>query len=86
MAKATLSTKGQIVLPQVIRNELGLTPGSEFEVTTEGDTVVLRPLSRFRAVALEDAMGCIAYRGPVRSVEEMNAGIVDMLRARARKA
>jgi AbrB family looped-hinge helix DNA binding protein len=82
MARATLSTKGQVVLPQAIRNQLGLTPGSELEVTTDGDTVILRRVSRFRTVDLKDAIGCVAYDGPVRSIEEMNAGIDEMLRSR----
>ncbi len=82
MARATLSTKGQVVLPQAIRNQLGLTPGSELEVTTDGDTVILRRVSRFRTVDLKDAIGCVAYNGPVRSIEEMNAGIDEMLRSR----
>lgn len=73
MVKATLSTKGQVVFPQAIRNELGLIPGSEFEVTTEGDAVILRRVSRFPLVALKQAIGCVAYEGPVRSIDEMNA-------------
>ncbi|MCC6622325.1 MAG: AbrB/MazE/SpoVT family DNA-binding domain-containing protein [Deltaproteobacteria bacterium] len=85
MTRAVLSTKGQVVLPHAIRDALGLTPGSEFEVTTEGDAVILRPLSRFKRVALEDAVGCIPYSGPARSVEEMHAGIAEMFRARAKR-
>jgi len=85
MARTTLSTKGQIVLPQAIRTRLGLTAGSELEVTTEGDSVILRRVSRFAPVALEQAIGSVAYQGPVRSIEEMNSGIAEMLRARANK-
>lgn len=86
MAKATLSTKGQIVLPQAIRTQLGLLPGSELEVTTEGGAVILRRVSRFPSVTLEQAVGCVGYRGPARTVEEMNAGVAQMLRARADKS
>jgi AbrB family looped-hinge helix DNA binding protein len=82
MARATLSTKGQVVLPQAIRNQLGLTPGSELEVTTDGETVILRRVSRFRSVDLKEAIGSVAYDGPIRSIEEMNAGIEEMLRSR----
>lgn len=39
---ATLSTKGQIVIPRVIREELALRPGDDFEVVRRQDEVVLR--------------------------------------------
>lgn len=52
MAVTTLSTKGQIGLPLAIRTQLGLLPGSEFEVTTEGEAVILRRISRFPRVTL----------------------------------
>lgn len=83
MAKTTVSTKGQIVLPLAIRKQLGLVPGSELEVVAEGDAVILRRASRFPAVTLEEALGCVEYRGPVRSIEEMNEGVAEMLRRRA---
>ncbi|HEY1107297.1 MAG TPA: AbrB/MazE/SpoVT family DNA-binding domain-containing protein [Opitutaceae bacterium] len=38
-----LSSKGQIVLPRQVRSKLGLQPGTEFEVSTNGETVVLVP-------------------------------------------
>ena len=81
MVRATLSTKGQIVLPQAIRNQLGLVVGSEFEVTAEGDTIVLRRVTRYPAVSLAEVVGSVAYTGPAKTVDEMNAAIADMLRA-----
>ena len=83
MARATLSTKGQVVLPQAIRAQLGLFPGSELEITTDGETVVLRRISRFPRVGLDQALASVAYTGPVRSIDEMHEGIGEMLRARA---
>lgn len=83
MAKARLSTKGQIVVPQAIRAQLGLVPGSELEVTTDGEAVILRRASRFQRVSLKEAIGCIDYQGPIRSVDEMNAGIADMMQKSA---
>ncbi|MFH1054750.1 MAG: AbrB/MazE/SpoVT family DNA-binding domain-containing protein [Candidatus Altiarchaeota archaeon] len=40
----TASSKGQIVLPAGIREELGIRPGAKFAVYGKGDTVVLRRL------------------------------------------
>ena len=41
-----LSQKGQIVLPGVIRDQLQLQPGDDFEVTVEDeDTITLRRIT-----------------------------------------
>lgn len=39
-----LSTRGQVVIPEEIRNRLGLEPGEQFVVIGEGDVVVLKSL------------------------------------------
>lgn len=39
-----LSTRGQVVIPEEIRNRLGLEPGAQFVVIGEGDVVVLKML------------------------------------------
>ena len=40
----TLSSKGQIVLPQDVRERLGLKEGNKFLVMAEEDTVVLKAI------------------------------------------
>jgi AbrB family looped-hinge helix DNA binding protein len=39
-----LSSRGQVVIPEEIRNRLGLEPGAQFVVIGEGDVVVLKAL------------------------------------------
>lgn len=41
--RTTLSSKGQVVLPRQVRSKLGLQPGTQFDVSTSGETVVLVP-------------------------------------------
>jgi AbrB family looped-hinge helix DNA binding protein len=41
-AMTRLSTKGQVVIPEEIRNRLGLKSGSQFVVLGEGDVVILK--------------------------------------------
>ena len=39
-----LSSKGQVVLPQVVRRRLGLNEGAKFLVIGSGDTIILKRL------------------------------------------
>ncbi len=40
----TMSEKGQIVIPQSIRKELGIKPKTKFLVFGKGDTVIMKKL------------------------------------------
>ena len=42
VATAKLSSKGQVVIPEEVRNQLGLKAGDQFVVVGEGDAVVLK--------------------------------------------
>ena len=43
MTTTTLSSKGQVVLPRLIRSKLRLTPGTRLVCVVQGDSVVLTP-------------------------------------------
>ena len=43
-ATTKLSSKGQVVIPEEIRNRLGLEAGAQFVVVGEGDVVVLKAI------------------------------------------
>ena len=43
-ATTTLSSKGQVVIPEEIRDRLGLKPGAQFVVIAERDVVILKVL------------------------------------------
>jgi AbrB family looped-hinge helix DNA binding protein len=59
----TVSAKWQVVVPQAIRIELGITPGSEVEVHREGSGVMIR-LKHARPVSkLADGFGMLKYVG-----------------------
>jgi AbrB family looped-hinge helix DNA binding protein len=40
-----MSSKGQVVIPEDIRNQLGLSPGTRFVVVGEGDAIILKVLA-----------------------------------------
>ena len=43
-ATTTLSTKGQVVIPEEIRAQLGLEPGAQFVVIADRDVVIFKLL------------------------------------------
>ena len=54
---ATLSGKGQIVIPAKIRRKLRLGEGAKLNVREKGGEITLRPLS---GDPIEDSFGCLA--------------------------
>jgi AbrB family looped-hinge helix DNA binding protein len=45
LATTTMSSKGQIVIPEAIREQLGLQTGTQFVVLGDRDVVVLKPIN-----------------------------------------
>ena len=43
MTTTTLSSKGQVVLPRLLRSQLHLTPGTKLLCGIQGDSVILTP-------------------------------------------
>lgn len=88
MHTASLSSKGQIVIPKALRSEMDLVPGTRFALSIEAGRLVLEPLRapEFDLDALHAAVdrlaGCL-YRpelAPVGSAEE-TLGIVQQFAA-----
>jgi AbrB family looped-hinge helix DNA binding protein len=48
---ASVSTKGQVVIPGAIRSKLGITAGTRLVVITDGENVLMKPV---RAPKLEE--------------------------------
>jgi antitoxin PrlF len=75
---ATLSSKGQIVIPAAVRTEMGLTIGSRVEFITSENGWLLRPV----ATDISALRGVLRKpRKPV-SLTDMDAAIAARLRAR----
>ena len=81
MAIATLTSKGQITIPKVVRETLNLHTGDklEFLVTGEGN-VLVRPVTK----KVDDVFGRLykPRRKPV-SIQEMDVAIRKRIRGRA---
>ncbi len=55
--KTLVSERGQIVIPKKIRETIHLNKGDELEIEVRGETIVLRPLRRFKAKKWQDYAG-----------------------------
>ncbi|HTV13504.1 MAG TPA: AbrB/MazE/SpoVT family DNA-binding domain-containing protein [Acidobacteriaceae bacterium] len=42
---ATVSTKGQLVIPAELRDELGIRPGTRIAILREGNRIILEPVN-----------------------------------------
>jgi AbrB family looped-hinge helix DNA binding protein len=78
----TVSTKGQVILPKAVRERLRWSPGTRLLIEETPEGVVLKPAPLFAPTRLEDVLGCAAYRGPPKTVEEMEAGVLAEARRR----
>ena len=77
-----LSTKGQVILPKQVREQLGWRPGTDLVVETQADRVILRLALRAPETTLGELMGCTGYAGPAVSLEQMEDAIARGARAR----
>jgi AbrB family looped-hinge helix DNA binding protein len=75
MTKTRLSTKGQLIIPKVIRERHGWRVGTELAIEDTGDAVVIRPLGSVKATNVRDVLGCLRYRGRPKSLAEMEKAI-----------
>ena len=72
VATTTLSSKGQVVIPEEIRDRLGLKPGAQFVVIAERDVVIFKvvePPSRREFSALLERARRAAKRAGLRRAD-----------------
>ena len=80
--RAKISSKGQLVLPKAVRDAYGLGPGSEVEVESAGDVIVLRPQRKkaHKTYTIDEVAGFLKYDGPPVTLEDMERAIEDEAR------
>ena len=70
-----VSTKGQVILPKAIRRERRWDAGTRLTVEDTPDGVLLKAAPLFAETRPDEVYGSLAYDGPAKSVEEMDAGV-----------
>ena len=78
----TVSTKGQVILPKAIRQRRNWAAGTRLVVEDTRDGVLLKAAPVFAPTLPEDVAGMLAYRGPPKTVEEMDAAITAEVKRR----
>jgi len=82
MPVTRISSKGQIVLPQSIREKRNWISGTELIVEDRKDGVLLRPVKPFPPTKFEDVYGCLQYKGTPKSLDDMEDAIRQEVKAR----
>jgi AbrB family looped-hinge helix DNA binding protein len=83
METATLSSKGQLVVPKAIRDDAGVSAGSQFSVSYVDGEIRLRPLRPSAPTTLAQVAGCLAKAGRQRLSEaQLKASIGARLKVR----
>ena len=77
METTLLSSKGQVIIPKTIRSSHHWRPGTRFAVEDVQGGVLLKPLSSFPTTDLRSGLGCVGYKGAVKSLEEIQSAIDD---------
>ncbi len=73
--RVRISTKGQLVLPRVVREARGMVEGAEVEVLEVPGGVLLQLVRATDAATLDDLVGCGQYQGRPKTLDEMSAAI-----------
>jgi len=80
----TISAKGQVVLPKAIRDQLHWKAGTRLIVENTEAGVLLTRAPLFPKTDPDEAFGMLSYKGPPRSLEEMEQGVLEEAKRRAR--
>jgi bifunctional DNA-binding transcriptional regulator/antitoxin component of YhaV-PrlF toxin-antitoxin module len=81
---ATLSTKGQVILPKAICGQRRWATGTRPTVEDTPDGVLLKPAPVFAPTSIDVVFGSLRHEGPARSIEDMDAAIMAEAKRRAR--
>lgn len=71
VAIITLSSKGQVVIPKEIRDELHWDAGTQITLVSSASGVTLKAVPKKTGRRLEDLIGMLKHDGPPLSTEDL---------------
>ena len=71
----TVSTKGQVILPKTVRDNLGWGAGAKLVVEETDGAVTLRRAPLFKPTTVQDVYGMLKSDRPPVSLEDMDAAV-----------
>lgn len=71
IATITLSSKGQVVIPKEIRDELHWNAGTQITLISSASGVTLKAVPKKTGRRLEDLIGMLKHEGPPLSTEDL---------------
>lgn len=80
--KTRISTKGQVILPKALRDKRHWKPGMELDIEDRPEGVLLKANAGKKKGSILDLAGILKYDGPPRTIEEMDAAIIEEVRRR----
>lgn len=75
MQTTKLSSKGQVIIPKILRNRYNWNAGQILNVIDTGNGILLKPSRPFKNTKLEQVAGILEYKGKPVSITKMNEGI-----------
>lgn len=78
----TVSTKGQVILPKAIRQQLHWPAGTRLLVEDTAEGVLLRAAPVFPPTRPEDVFASLPFEGKPKSLADMEAGIAAEVKRR----
>lgn len=76
MQTVKLSSKGQFILPKVIRDRHHWEAGTEFVIIDKGGELVIKPTKVFAPTEFESPETPSVYQGRALSLEDMDRAVV----------
>lgn len=79
-----VSTKGQVILPKLVRDQRNWRPGTRLVVEETEEGVLLKPAPLFPQTTTGEMFGVLKRPGKALSLEQMDAAVAAEARRRAR--
>ena len=71
-----ISTKGQVILPEAVRQNRQWQAGTRLVVEETSDGVLLKDAPAFESKRSDEVFGSLKFPGSPKTLEEMDAGVI----------